>query len=314
MVVGAGLTGLIAGSMLRDQVSRVIDGAATVPNNHSAWLRFRSSVVGDAVGIPFEKVDVIKSIDHPTNPVADVIQYSLKTTGKAQLRSITTAGPEVVQRYIAPQDFINRLATQLGPKLELGTYLVPSMLPDPEGEPIISTMPMPSLMAALGWEPKSKFTSIEGWTISCDLPKQFDICASLYIPNPNSLPYRVSITKRRLIIEISSCTDAAFTEGRKFQLAVLEAVDALGIAEYKGFIMEHAEVKPMKYAKINPIDEDERKRFILWATEEKGVYSLGRFATWRPGLLLDDIVNDVRMIQKMVAGDKSAQYSARKAQ
>ncbi len=51
--------------------------------------------------------------------------------------------------------------------------------------------------------------------------------------------------------------------------------------------------------KILPIDEDVRKRFIMWASDKHQVYSLGRFATWRPGLLLDDVVNDVRVIQRI---------------
>jgi hypothetical protein len=61
------------------------------------------------------------------------------------------------------------------------------------------------------------------------------------------------------------------------------------------------EIKQQTYAKALPIDEAERRRFIMWASEEKGVYSLGRFATWRPNLLLDDVVNDVRVIQRLIA-------------
>jgi hypothetical protein len=51
--------------------------------------------------------------------------------------------------------------------------------------------------------------------------------------------------------------------------------------------------------KILPIDEDIRRRFIMWASDNFGIYSLGRFATWRPGLQLDDLVNDVRVIQRI---------------
>ncbi len=38
---------------------------------------------------------------------------------------------------------------------------------------------------------------------------------------------------------------------------------------------------------------------MMWATDNFNIYSLGRFATWRPGLLLDDLVNDIRVIQKI---------------
>jgi hypothetical protein len=59
------------------------------------------------------------------------------------------------------------------------------------------------------------------------------------------------------------------------------------------------EVKPVQYAKVLPIDDRERKRFIMWASENHNIYSLGRFATWRPGLLMDDLVHDVRVIQRI---------------
>ena len=58
-------------------------------------------------------------------------------------------------------------------------------------------------------------------------------------------------------------------------------------------------MKRQLYAKILPIPEETRKRFILWATERHNIYSLGRFATWRPGLLMDDLVNDIRVIQRV---------------
>ena len=62
----------------------------------------------------------------------------------------------------------------------------------------------------------------------------------------------------------------------------------------------NGKLKEQKYAKILPIDNRERKRFIAWATDTHNIYSLGRFATWRPGLLLDDLVHDVRVIQRIV--------------
>jgi hypothetical protein len=54
------------------------------------------------------------------------------------------------------------------------------------------------------------------------------------------------------------------------------------------------------YAKIVSISDRARKKFMVWATDNHNVYSLGRFATWRPGLLMDDVVNDVRVIQSLV--------------
>jgi hypothetical protein len=59
-------------------------------------------------------------------------------------------------------------------------------------------------------------------------------------------------------------------------------------------------INVQQYSKILPISDSERKKFIIWLTDEWGIYSLGRFATWRPGLLMDDVVNDVRVIRKII--------------
>jgi hypothetical protein len=53
------------------------------------------------------------------------------------------------------------------------------------------------------------------------------------------------------------------------------------------------------YGKIRPIDEDLRKQFIFEMTTKYGIYSLGRFATWRQ-LLLDDVVDDLQHIERFI--------------
>jgi cation diffusion facilitator CzcD-associated flavoprotein CzcO len=52
VVVGAGMAGLLAGSMLRKDCPLILEARERLPHNHSAVLRFRSSIVGDTVGIP----------------------------------------------------------------------------------------------------------------------------------------------------------------------------------------------------------------------------------------------------------------------
>ena len=59
-VIGAGLAGLLAGNMLRHRDPVIHEVQPSLPNNHSAVLRFRSSAVGDVLNIPFQKVKMIK--------------------------------------------------------------------------------------------------------------------------------------------------------------------------------------------------------------------------------------------------------------
>src|SRR6478735_6009068 len=108
-VVGAGMAGLLAGAILRDECSEIVEAQKSLPHNHTALLRFRSSIVGDAVNIPFTEVQVMKAVQSFSNPVADAISYSVKTNGSARLRSITGAEGKIEKRYIAPDDFVERL-------------------------------------------------------------------------------------------------------------------------------------------------------------------------------------------------------------
>lgn len=87
--------------------------------------------------------------------------------------------------------------------------------------------------------------------------------------------------------------------------AVDRATFLLGISP---FDVVDAAARPATYAKALPIDDDVRREFISWATDNFNVFSLGRFATWRPALLLDDLVNDIRLIDRWL--DKPARRYA----
>lgn len=298
IIVGAGLSGLIAGAMIRQPGVSIFEKQSELPNNHSALLRFKSSVVGDAVGIPFRKVKVMKAVAGYINPVADAMSYSFKVTGSYTLRSSTTANGEIEERYIAPPDLVQRLGAinQSRFAFDLGMHDAFNVN---LREPIISTIPMPALMDILGWERKSEFRSLSGFTVTADLPKDlFDVCATLYIPDPSIRTYRASITDSKLIVEYIGEP----REGELNNNDLRYALKNLGIhVNYWEGIRQTATIKASQYAKILPIDEDERRRFIIWASAEHNIYSLGRYATWRPGMLLDDLVNDVRVIQRLIA-------------
>jgi hypothetical protein len=89
---------------------------------------------------------------------------------------------------------------------------------------------------------------------------------------------------------------SAFTKELSPEDIAARAADLLGLKYDFYEVTSH----PQKYAKITPIDDDERKSFMHWATVTHNVYSLGRFATWRPNLLLDDLINDIRKIDKWI--------------
>ena len=319
IVVGAGLSGLIASAILRDKVSSIYDKQPFLPNNHSALLRFRTSIVGDAVGIPFRKVEMMKTSQPWKNPVADAVMYSKKATGTVRLRSSVTAKGKVEERFIAPNNLIECLGA-----MSKGKFHFKANFGIAQNDAVnfkthlISTIPMPVLMKLLNYETVPNFKYFEGFTITCDLPESFDICVTVYYPDPEVLCYRASITEQKLILEFNQTLYDGYEHVPLEEWAadhIRQAIAGLGITDIVGlsYIFKQGSAKRVTYNKIAPIDEAARKRFLLWATEEHNIFSLGRFATWRPGLLLDDLVNDIRVIRGMADGSPSPQYKMRKS-
>lgn len=312
-IIGAGLAGLLAANMLKPGTFEVVEAQEKVPNNHHAILRFRSTAVADALGLPFRKVQLIKATVPYRNPAAEALSYSAKAFGQYRSdRSIPT-GPERGDRYIAPPDLIGMMAhaAELQGVLHLGRpfdFELYRDAPFHSGyEPVISTIPMPTLMKKLGYEPAAEivFNSVPGWVIKAKIAK-CDAFVSLYVPDPQHVFSRVSITGDELSIEIprldlSLEKEAPPSQG-ELDYWVDQALKLLGIySDDASDIRFHNQ----HYLKIAPIPDRQRKHFMHWATDRFNIFSLGRFATWRPGLLLDDLVKDIRLITGWIEGDNA---------
>lgn len=283
-IVGAGLAGLLAANMLRHRNPVVHEVQPELPNNHSAVLRFRTSAVGDVLNIPFKKVRMIKDHVPWKNSVADALAYSFKNSSKYRSdRSITT-GLTIADRWIAPDNLIARMAEGLnfcfGEPFDFAR----------SRDAVISTLPMPVLMAALGYPTTNfQFNAVPGMNIKATI-YDCDAYVSLLIPDP-FLPFsRISITGNEMILEMVGISDVDELELANI---VAKAASLIGI---RHSAVSDVKYYHQKYSKITQIDDDERKKFMHWATVSHNVYSLGRFATWRPNLLLDDLINDVRKI------------------
>lgn len=308
IIIGAGLSGLIAANVLRDEVDSIWEAQESLPNNHNAILRFRSDVVSVTTNIPFKEVQVMKAVDSFRNPFADMISYSRKVTGIAQSRSIISANGEMNKRYIAPPDFISRLHSRVHNKVR---FSAPWSEKNIGGAPFISTMPMPTLMKAMGYEyDPGTFKYRKGFVVRGRLPG-FNAYGTVYVPNPNTPIYRVSVTGDEIFIE---CIGSTKDKSQRQALSYLEkGFKIIGCENLGPEKVLDPSIKNMVYAKINEVDEQMRNNFILWASE-RGVYSLGRFATWRPSLLLDDLINDINVIRRLISGDRTPNYQLRKDQ
>ena len=313
-IVGAGMAGLFAGAILRDQCRSILEAQPDLPHNHSALLRFRSSVVGDALNIPFRPVTVMKTVDTTGDPIRDAILYSRKTNGKAHIRSIIDAKGEREKRFIAPPDLIKRMAEKVTGAVYYDHHWAPNTVVD-NPTATISTIPMPYLMEILNYPQRSEFNfgGVAGATVTIDL-QNVDLCATMYFPHNQIKAYRASITETTLIIEyindpsVPGSLFHSFVDDGYIRLDAERVLRKFGLNW--SFVVGEPVISGTKYAKILPIDERLRKSFIMWASDKHNIYSLGRFATWRPGLLLDDLYRDIQVIQSLANGASS--YDHRK--
>lgn len=301
LIIGAGMAGLLAANMLRDMEPTILEQQPVLPNNHSAVLRFRSHIVGDVLNVPFRKVTMIKCTVGSVNAVADALNYSLKCTGVRRTDRSLLDGLQVDTRFIAPKDLIARMVAntniEFGKKLE-GDFNVESRMQE---VPIISTIPMPALMSILRYPFVSQFDflSVHSYNIRFRLPN-CDAYCSVYDTRPDSFISRVSITGDEVIVEIPMPSETKRDVQEQLDRSFVDRVTAdakelLGIARNIPVV---AHCSSQRYAKIIPVDDRARQEFIHWATDRHNIYSLGRYATWRPKLLLDDLVNDIRLISR----------------
>lgn len=301
-IIGAGMAGLLAGNMLARHKPEIYEAQESLPNNHSAVLRFGTEKVSEVLGIPFRKVKMIKTYLPWRNRVADCLAYSMKCTGIARSDRSIISDVFSADRWIAPDDLVFQMATRVRPII-FGEAASSELFKDQKistNNPIISTIPMPALMKLLDYPNQPEFKYVSGKNLRAKI-QCCDAFVSMYIPDPDYNFNRISITGDELIAEYSG--KGSEDVHPKFDLGAIAEI--LGIPARQ---FSEPKVKDQTYSKIAPIDDGERKRFLAWATDNFNIYSLGRFATWRPGLMLDDLVHDIRLIERWATADK---YSIR---
>lgn len=278
-IFGAGLAGLLAGCHFQ---RATIYEAQPQHAPHSALLRFRSSAVGDAVGVEFRKVRVHKSMwPACTVTPARANLYSRKVIGTLADRSIWNL--EDVDRYIAPENFIEELLERCAGRIEWGRVVVGDDFLNNK-EPVISTLPMALLYNCVGSRPCPV-----DFTYKMIHTKRFkiagaDVFQTIYFPLPETNLYRASITGDILIAEYVEHKDD------------YDFFPAFGLRKTD---CKELETTNKHFGKIKTINNEWRKGFIYDLTTKYNIFSLGRYATWR-NILLDDVLKDISVIKKMM--------------
>lgn len=297
-IIGAGMAGLLAARMLiaSGNKVKVFETQSSLPENHSAVLRFRSPNIGDILGITFKKVQVIRETIRAGTFIRSSIEYSEKTLGGYRTGRSLPIVPEIVDRWIAPKDFVNQIYDGLPEgTVEFG---VTAELRGSNQTPKISTIPLPVLLKKFpGATGTIEFRSTGIFNISSTIT-DCDCYCSLYVPQTRYQFYRISITGNHLIIE---CQDDKKGVVPPYYQYFDEACELLGIDIGR---CSKPVISFQKNGKMQPINEIFRRESIHYASSEFNIWSLGRYATWRPKLLLDDLVNDIRQIEKWTKADR----------
>lgn len=284
-IIGAGMAGLLAANVLRRHNVHVYEAQDSLPNNHHATLRFRSPDVGNVLGLQFRKVNMIKTYVPYQNIAADSISYSKKVTGIYRSDRSIVEGTVIAERYIAPPDLIKQMAKSV--EIKYGKAY------DFKGKdrPIISTIPMPVLMKILKYKNEVFFNNLVG-IVGKAVIEYCDAYISVLFPNPAISCSRATITGDQLIMEFPGLEEPNYLELKYIYKKL--GIDIKNVPEIK--------FKKQDYFKIVEINETERQNFMKWASVHYNIYSLGRYATWRPKLLLDDLVKDIRTIESWIIG------------
>lgn len=286
------MSGLIAGHYFDKWRPTILEAQKGLPNNHEALLRFRTDKAAKVTGVPFKKVMVRKAImtngdlvDRCTPYLANL--YSRKVTDEVSDRSIWDMSPG--ERYVAPGDFISAAARGL--RISYDSAVRDFEWLRTRSEPIISTIPMPVLMALADWKDRPDFRWRPIWSIQCEIiDPSVDVYQTIHYPEYDKPYYRASITGRKLIIECNN-------EPENVSDILIRVASDFGL--WPCAFDHDVTPKYQEYGKIIASDRQKCQDFMYAMTREHGIYSLGRFATWRQ-LLLDDVVDDCAVIERLI--------------
>ena len=222
-------------------------------------------------------------------------RYAKKVIGRiAGERSIWNLDP--VDRYVAPDTFYEQLVDAAHLRIFWSTKADFSAMRAVN----ISTAPLPVVLSELGIQTELQFERAPITVVRCRV-RGADVFQTVYFPDEETPMYRASITGETLIIEAMT-TDIAVKEWMPRALTLIGRAFATEVVQVMDTVQQ-------QYGKIVPIADADRKRLLFELTQQRGLYSLGRFATWR-NILLDDVVKDVHAIKRMM---NSSPYDVRRS-
>jgi hypothetical protein len=297
VVIGAGISGRIAAATLDSEHDVLMVDAAQKKHHpfadHKAILRLRSDDIKKFFQCTMKEILAHKQVLHKgvlyDSATIDMNNcYSQKCYGSVSKRSIYELG--IVKRYIVeyiqPEKGLDICFNKKVVKVSDDRQI---HFPDGSTETYdfcVSTMPMPSMLnAAYG-----SFTSGISRLLKsrpvfikrCRLSMMLDKHRTIYFTQPD-FPYRATLEECVLIIEsMRPVTDSD----------TAMVADAFG---FKSRDISSYTVHKKNIGKILPFANRIRKQIIDDLTNRFNIYSLGRFAIWKP-IRVDHVIDDMKTI------------------
>lgn len=193
-------------------------------------------------------------------------------------RSIWSLEP--VKRFIAPETLYQQLIESVGSRISWGVDC------DFKTGVIINTAPLPVVLSALGKGLDGVEFKRESITVKRFRVPRCDVYQTVYFPTSTHSMYRASITGDLLICEFAGEIVGDWQDDLEKAFSLPSSYTEL-------------DETTQRYGKIAPIDAAQRKQIIYLLTRDHGIYSIGRFATWR-NILLDDVVSDAIAVKSLM--------------
>lgn len=324
LVIGAGFAGTIIGNMFSQQGKDVsVIDIGKGDNNHFAIMRFRDPQVGRPLGVNLRDVLVEKAVywNHQIHYHADIRMknsYSLKTYGSLGYRSLGELG--VVKRYLIDGKFSRYRhtmwdcsPTEFGETNGMHWCSFDANQSYRNTDPSIvervccyykycvSTIPLPKLAELLPdiSFPGKEFraTPIYVTRIKLNDNVHSKVNQTIYFPEDSFSAYRVSLEENTLIIESVEPEVHTVTPSDADELT--EILGAFGLSKCQ--IGQHLMAGPFtqRLGKLSDVDDNVRRKVIYNITDKHSIFSLGRFAIWKP-IRADQLIEDAEKVLRMI--------------
>jgi protoporphyrinogen oxidase len=305
LIIGNGIAGQAAAFHYRGHDVAIIDprGAQHPLVGHSAVMRTKSNEIGLYLNTEMEKIWVEKAVyrsgklySQPT--LLDRNQYSLKTTGRIDQRSISSLSSG--ERFVFKESLNYK---SLGMVVNDEVHAIENKRVKLAGDVVwdeyqfdicISTAPMPVNMRLCGLQRDVSFTEERIDVLRGEIGVDSSVYQTVYLPDPDEMFNRISLHRKTIIAESSAGHMVSmFSDDELGRLLALKVEKIFGIGTN---LIKNVRRAEQKAGKISEIDDIARKEIIMELSHKHGVYSLGRYACWRPKLMADDLPKDIKRI------------------